>query len=968
MNGRSAKRKLNILSRILLICMLVGILSVSFTHAKAARTVKVAFFPMEGFHVLEADGSIGGMDSEYMEALCQYTGWNIEYVICGSWDDALAKLEAHAVDLVGSAQYSPERAATFDYADLSSGYTFGMIATTSESELAYEDFSAMANITFGMVNGYVREAEFYQYLADNGINDPTVIKYNSTYALQRALSSGEIDAIAHTFMEIKAGQRLIGRFAPKPIYYITWRGNTELLRELNDGISDLMINQPELATELTNKYYESKLDKTVLLTTEEKDYVSSKQVLNIGFLSGHYPFSYIHQETGLFAGLTRELLEEGLAWTGLQLNFIEFETHEDAHDALASGEIDLQSYCIQPEYGNYDHDFKILPAYAELPLVLVSSGKKSFSDINTLATIPGFSKQAEQVIRQESTLLVTANTQRYCFNMLLNGMADAALCDGYLAENLLRTEPRYQELQIVNVLNVNHTVHMVVHSSAEPALESILLKSIGSVNERDINEHTLAENTYPIMDLNAFIRKHSAIIVTALLLILIVIVIVTLRFVRNSRKIQQLMYKDPAMDVWNMNYLYYMGRQKILMDRKSNFAVVCLNISKLRRYNVVYGWNAGQLLLDITKDTLKSCTDETRELCARNYADRFVVLLAWNDWDAFLERLQKMQQLIETLIFNKTESRMRIQMGVCPISAKGYNLPNAVACANQALEAIANDNSTTSEISVYDTSFEKTLKERHELEKLLEAVSIEDNFVTYYQSKVDIRTNSIVGAEALVRFCDPTANGAIKSPAYFVPYYEQTGRITEVDFFVLESACKLLRKRLDEGKPIVPISCNFSRMHFVKPGFVQRFESVLDKYQISKDLIEVEVTETLIVDDLQQYNVRTFLNELKTNGIRLSIDDFGSGYSSLGTFELVPASVVKLDRSFLLNYEDRERQVKIMRNIVKMSEDLNFQIVCEGVETQVDVDLMNEVHAYVAQGYYYSKPIPETDFELKLDT
>ena len=968
MNGRSAKRKLSILSRILLVFTLVGILSASFTHAKATRTVKVAFFPMEGFHVLEADGSIGGMDSEYMEALCQYTGWNIEYVICGSWDDALSKLAAHTVDLVGSAQYSPERAEAFAFADLSSGYTFGMIATTSNSTLAYEDFDAMKSITFGMVNGYVRESEFYQYLADNGNDNPTVIKYDSTYALQKALNSGEIDALVHTFMEIKAGQRLVGRFAPKPIYYITWHGNTDLLRELNDGIANLMINQPELATELTNKYYESKLDKTVLLTTEEKVYVENKKVLNVGFLAGHYPFSYVSPETGLFAGLSRELLEEDLAWTGLELNYIEFATHEEARAALAAGEIDLQAYCIQPEHADPDKQFKVLQEYAQLPLVLVSSGKQSFSDIGTLATIPGFSKQAVQVIQEEYTLLVTAATQRDCFNMLLNGMADAALCDGHLAENLLRTDLRYQELQIVNVLNVDHTVHMVLHKDSDPALESILVKSISFVDERAINEHTLAENTYPLMDLNAFIRRHSAIIVAALLLVIFIIVVVTLHFVRNNRKIQQLMYRDPSMDIWNMNYLYYMGKQKILMERKSHFAVVCLNISKLRRYNVVYGWNAGQLLLDITKDTLKSCTDETKELCARNYADRFVILLAWHDWDAFIERLQKMQQLIETLIYNKTESRMRIQMGVCPISAKGYNLPNAVACANQALEAIANDNSTTSEISVYDASFEEMLKERHELEKLLEAVSIEDNFVTYYQSKVDVRTNSIVGAEALVRFLDPTANGAVKSPAYFVPYYEQTGRIVEVDFFVLESACKLLRKRLDEGKPIVPISCNFSRMHFVKPGFVERFESVLNKYQISKDLIEVEVTETLIVDDLQQYNVRTFLNELKTNGIRLSIDDFGSGYSSLGTFELVPASVVKLDRSFLLNYEDRERQIKIMRNIVKMSEDLDFEIVCEGVETQVDVDLMKEVHAYVAQGYYYSKPIPQEDFELKLDT
>lgn len=969
MKRKSAKLNLIVLSKILLVLLVAGLLTTGFTYAKAARTVKVAFFPMDGFHILEEDGSLGGMDIEYMNVLSQYTGWNVEYIICGSWQDALDKLADHTVDLVGSSQYSESRAEIFDFADLPSGYTFGMIATNSDGYVAYEDFKAMRFITYGMVEGYVREAEFHQYLSDNGIRNPRVKKYEDTYSLQKALNDGEIDAIVHTFMEIKPGQRLIGRFAAKPIYYMTWKGNTDLLRELNDGIASLMISHPGYETELTNKYYQSKLDKTVLFTTEEKAYLESKKILNIGFLSGHYPFSYVDTETGVFAGLTRDRIEAGLGSTGLHLNFIEFPDHNAAYDALANGIIDVQAYCIQPEHSNYNNQYKILKEYAQLPLVLVSSGKKSFNDIDTLATIPGFSKQADQIIGSESpTTILTVNTQRDCFNLLIGDMADAALCDGYISENLLRTDLRYQDLEIVNVLNVDHTVHMVIRQDADPALEGILLKSIAPIDERDINEYMLEQNTYPLMNLNAFLKNHSIAIVTTMLLILVIIVVVALRFVRNSRKIQQLMYKDPSMDIWNMNYLYYMGKQKILLERGgSNFAVVCLNISKLRRYNVVYGWNAGQTLLEITKDTLQNCTEESKEICARNYADRFVVLLAWNDWDAFLDRLHNMQELIEAVIFSKTETRMRIQMGVCAISSKGYNLPTAVACAGQALEAIANDNSSDSEIAIYDSAFESTIKARHELEKLLEAVDIEENFVTYYQSKVDIRTNAIVGAEALVRFRDPTANGAIKSPAYFVPYYEQTGRIVEVDFFVLESACKLLRSRLDEGKPVVPISCNFSRMHFVKPGFTDRFEAVLDKYGLSKDLIEVEVTETLIVEDLQQYNVKNVLTELKSKGIRLSIDDFGSGYSSLGTFELVPASVVKLDRSFLLNYEDRDRQVKIMRNIVKMSEDLDFQIVCEGVETEVDVNLMKEVRAYVAQGYFYSKPIPRQDFELKLD-
>ena len=114
--------------------------------------------------------------------------------------------------------------------------------------------------------------------------------------------------------------------------------------------------------------------------------------------------------------------------------------------------------------------------------------------------------------------------------------------------------------------------------------------------------------------------------------------------------------------------------------------------------------------------------------------------------------------------------------------------------------------------------------------------------------------------------------------------------------------------------------------------------------------------------------VKKTLDILKKEGVRLSIDDFGAGYSSLGIFEQIPASVIKLDRSFLLNQEDHNRQVKIMRGIVKMGQELEAQIVCEGVETETDIDLMKEIGAYVAQGYFYSRPVPEAEFEEKLET
>ena len=164
------------------------------------RTVKVAFFPMQGYNDIDENGKVSGMNVDYLEEVCRYTGWDIEFVQCGSWDDALAKLEEREVDLVGSAQYSGARAAKFRYASLSSGYTYGMLAVKGDSPYAYEDFDQMQELTYGMVESYVRKPEFLQYMNAHGIMDFELKTYEKPPALANALETGEIDVFVHSFM------------------------------------------------------------------------------------------------------------------------------------------------------------------------------------------------------------------------------------------------------------------------------------------------------------------------------------------------------------------------------------------------------------------------------------------------------------------------------------------------------------------------------------------------------------------------------------------------------------------------------------------------------------------------------------------------------------------------------------------------------------------------------------------------
>ena len=946
----------------MLMIFVISISAVDNVYAAERRNVRVAFFPMDGYHIVEEDGSYGGMDVEYLKEISNYTTWDIEYVECESWSDALEKLTNKEVDIVGSAQYSEERAQIYSYADISSGYTFGVIAADRDSDTAYEDFLAMRNFCFGMVKDYVRKAEFMEYLYYNGIEEPTIVEYETTADMHAALDAGEIDAFVHTFTEVKEGQRLLGRFAPRPFYYITYKGNDDLLRELNTAIVDVKMNWPELETELMNQFYYDKFDKAVLLTTEEKQFLDEKKTIKVGYLDNNYPFSYV--EDGEFKGLTKEMIESGLNVTGLNIEYVLMKDRQEARKALEEERIDILAYSTDSEDVLKEHNTKSICDYAQVPLVLVMNKGAKSENIQTLATVSFLEEKVDSVSDTEGLQVVSYEKQQDCIDALHKQEVDAVLCNGYFVENLMRTNLRYGGLQIQSVLHKDYSISIAIRDD-QTQLSSILEKSISIIDSKMINEYMLKESTYPLVTIVEFIKENSVWIIGILIVIMMVIILVILQKLADNKKIQELMYKDTKMDIWNVNYFTYWGESKLLPERKNKYAIVHLNFLNFRRYSLIYGWSTGEQLLDVFVNKLRDSINEDKEICARSQGDRFVLLLNYEDEESLYERLKEMKIKLEQDLNGTNRDKLILQMGVYLIPDKEIDVRTGINCANQALEFV--DSSIGNNINIYDESLKEMLKEKHDREMLLDGADINRDFVTFYQPKVDVRNGNIVGAEALVRFKDSRDGGTIKSPYFFVPYYEQTGRIIEIDMFVFETVCKLLRRRMDAGLPVVTVSCNFSRMHFVTPGFADRFEAILKKYNISKELIEVEVTETLIMEEMDQERVKEAFDEIKDREIHLSIDDFGAGYSSLGIFEHIPASVVKMDRSFFLNKDNPERQVKIMRGIVTLSQELDAQIVCEGVETQKDVNLMKEIGAFVAQGFFYSRPIPEEDFEILLN-
>ncbi|MBO7357546.1 MAG: EAL domain-containing protein [Lachnospiraceae bacterium] len=244
--------------------------------------------------------------------------------------------------------------------------------------------------------------------------------------------------------------------------------------------------------------------------------------------------------------------------------------------------------------------------------------------------------------------------------------------------------------------------------------------------------------------------------------------------------------------------------------------------------------------------------------------------------------------------------------------------------------------------------------------RLLSALQNKE-FIVYFQPKVSIDDLNIAGAEALIRW---NYNGEIKPPVFFIPFCERTGLVVDVDFYVLEETCRKMREWMDKGLQMVRVSVNFSKFHFNESGVAERIYNTLKKYEIPPEYIEVEFTETAYLD--KEEILETTIDKLKNYGIKSSIDDFGSGYSSLNMLQNMDFEVVKLDKSLLGKGVKNAKARKVISSIIHMAKELDMEVLAEGVETTEELGLLQELKCDVVQGFLFDQPLPMDEFEKRL--
>lgn len=384
------------------------------------------------------------------------------------------------------------------------------------------------------------------------------------------------------------------------------------------------------------------------------------------------------------------------------------------------------------------------------------------------------------------------------------------------------------------------------------------------------------------------------------------------------------------------------------------YAFIQFDVRKFRYINEKYGSKIGDEVLDYIRETLNIMCDETH-LFARLTADLFQVVTYYNNREEILEFID----MIDLRLHRYKDVRFSMSYGVsiAPGTSTEYRKHGDEA----GLARVECKGAILKKAVFYEDTLMLNLTKTGAIEEIEEDALRNGEFHVFLQPKYEYDGSDaeIIGAEALVRWID--SEGHMKSPMEFVPVFEQNGFILEVDKFMWEEVCKILKRWRDEGKPLIPISVNVSRTYLRKINIVTYLDSLIDKYDIPVEYLQLEITETTESEETIEY-----ANAFKKAGYTLLMDDFGSGYSSLGSLKNTPFDILKMDRSFLTSCLDSDNGKAIVSHVISMSNDLGLDIVAEGVETKEVADFLYNKGCTVSQGYYFSKPVPVADFEEKL--
>lgn len=933
------------------------------------ENVKVGYVRNSGFLYEDIPGHKTGYGYEYMEFLSNYAHCNFEYVEFEDWEQLTESMARGEIDV---APGMPG-----DYHQLQNATRTDHVIGRFPMELVISHDGVKPNMKIGNVPanypvpglGGIARGEGFRY---------ETITYPKFSQMLDAFNEKQIDGYISPMLTPKDSRNILAVFDRQSYRLSVRNDKPELLRNLNMSMDQMLLNQPNIRDRLNSKYMQND-GFPLILSRKEKEYLAERKKFRAAIFMVQKPYSY-NNSNGELVGVMPEIIQRISRDLGVEIEIVDTDTRDDSHEfaqtlentseLIRNGSIDfvIDTVC---DYSSAK-ELNLRPTQSYLTTDYVPVTRKDYFDDPSAKPIVAcvqkmfYTKAFIEPLYPENKRLYVPTLDEALI-AVSDGRADIAYVHRN-AVNSLMDEADIYSLEAAGESIFSEPISIGVYADENPMLWHILNKEIHHIDSDWIRDLLNKHQQTAVSITPKYLIYHHPIRVFAGLVVLALAVGGFFMYRNRMRQkhfdlVEHMAYTDLRYNLPNIPWLEREVPEKLEELEKKN--------PDVQTFFVVFSMDSSAA---VTKDYGRKTLDKQFMSMAKGLKEEKPVILTAAGIDVeHLVCYCKSPSVEEIFAWAEDIIKKYSRMETADASSKvvlhiraGVSAYNRTMYVQQAVDraVIACHHNSGGLVKVFDDKMEETLTVQHTIESRMEQALRDGEFKPFYQPKYDIRTRRIVGAEALVRWISPELG--FMPPGKFIPLFEQNGFVIPVDHYLLEKTCQLQRERLDAGKPVVPISVNQSRLHMVaEEGYLEKMQEIVDKYKLPAGLIELEVTETVFGDFDAKAGMKSaeeIINALHEMGFTISVDDFGSGYSSYTMLGNLPMDVMKVDRSILVGADTSEKMRQILANVINLGNSLGMKVICEGIETREQEELLLELGCHIGQGFLNCKPIPVDDF------
>ena len=935
------------------------------TAAEKGETVLVG--ACADFGISKSGSGYSGFAYEYLTQIKKNTGHNYVFVD-GTPDELFAMLSRGEIAMIPCVTDAElERYSAVMDGDVGMGFSDGFLITkysaiyvmddgTTDS-IGFFDIEALNKATIGYL-----EENATKYFIDGSfvcteIEDANFIGYATESQMREDLESGKLDAVVKGCFRSWGSEKIAYRFGGGDARMLVSDQALGLKAQITEALRGISITDPFFRRDNCEKYLSRYGVQQLAYTKEEQLWLKDNKEIVAAYNVESDLLDYYDNNSGKIMGFVQNVIDHIAQTTGCKVKIKTCTSLTDCVKLLKAGEADIILGGVNSASMASFTGLRLSSPYSRVPVVTV--GVKDVTSERIKVAVPFYSDDITNYLR---VLMPSASFQHYknarlCAEAVVNGDADILCTGAYDAVYLINSG--YEQLRVLDTLSAFHTECIATLDDA--TLSGIIGKSIMLVgsNESVVDTYEfMASYGYDAVTISRFMDRYLWIVASGAGVIIAFMAGVLIFFMRKNR---HRISTDPLTGGRNKERFIDDAAKAVKRFSPNRWACVLIDIDKFKFVNDRLGFEEGNHMLERLYKTIGDNLEDD-EIYARISDDNFALVIH-NATD------KELTTKINT-IFSEFERRNELfvkypvffsagvcRLGQCEEEDGTVNINSALDRCTIAKKTLKSLHSSS--IAFFDgTIRDKALREK-DYENIMPTALANHEFQCYLQPKYGLKSRHIEGAEALIRWNSKTFGFVY--PNDFIPLSEKNGFVVELDFFILEEVCKAMRRWIDDGKTPVVISVNQSRLHLNFEDYIWRLREIVDKYEIPYEYIELELTESVFTENAELL-LKT-MRKLHEIGFKLSIDDFGSGYSSLNMLKDIPADVIKIDREFFNGTVNSQKGRAVISTVVDLAKNLNMEVISEGVETVEQVDFLTEIDCSMVQGYYFAKPMTMESFE-----